>query len=521
MKAKVLKTALQENVGLESGRQGAVVNSRQSADCSRPSSHLLIPAIFSGGVGSRLWPVSRELHPKPFIRLADGQSLLQKAFLRSALLPRVTEVLTVTNGELLFKTEDDFREVNTAGVATSFILEPFGRNTAAAIAAAAIWVAKTHGADAVMLALPADHLIADQQAFELAVLRAMELAATGKLVTFGIQPKSAETGYGYIEADGNTVLHFVEKPSAEKALEYLSSGRFLWNSGMFCFAAGTMLQQMERHCPEILAATRACIEQSRLSEGKGFKRLELDSGTFGIVPDDSIDYAVMEKSDRVVVVPCDIGWSDVGSWTVLGELTEADANGNRLRGDVLLHGTRNCTIQSDHRLVGTVGVENLIIVDTPDAVLVADKSRTQDVKHLYAELKSRGHEAHKLHRTVCHPWGVHTVLQEGDGFKVERIEVNPGASLDLRMRHHRNGHWIVVSGMAKVIDGEREFFLNSNESTYVPAGHMHRLENPGPLTLVMIEVRSGAYSGEDDIVHFADSHGRFKTCDARAGSGGE
>jgi mannose-1-phosphate guanylyltransferase len=448
------------------------------------------------------------MHPKPFIRLADGQSLLQKAFLRGAQLPGVAEVLTVTNRELFFKTVDEFREVNTAGVATSFILEPFGRNTAPAVAAAALQVAATHGSDAVMLVLAADHLIADQQAFEQAVLKAAELSATGKLVTFGIQPDLPETGYGYIEADGNTVLRFVEKPSLEKAKEYLASGRFLWNAGMFCFTAGSMLQQMEQCCPQILAAARACIEQSRPAEGKGFTQLELDPDTFGNVPDDSIDYAVMEKSDQVAVVPCNIGWSDIGSWTALGDLAEPDANGNRVQGDALLHSTRNCTIQSNGRLIGTVGVENLIIIDTPDAVLVADKSRAQDVKHIYAELKAKGHEAYKLHRTVHRPWGTYTVLEGGNGFKIKRIEVKPGASLSLQMHHHRSEHWIVVSGMAKVTNGDLELFVNINESTYIPAGHKHRLGNPGLLSLVMIEVQSGGYLGEDDIVRFEDNYGR-------------
>ncbi len=480
----------------------------------------LIPTILCGGAGSRLWPVSREMHPKPFIRLADGQSLLQKAFLRGAQLAGVAEVLTVTNRELFFKTVDEFREVNAAGVATSFILEPFGRNTAPAIAAAALQVAATHGKDAIMLVLAADHLIADRQAFEQAVHQAAQLAATGKLVTFGIQPDSPETSYGYIEADGNAVLRFVEKPTLKKAQDYLASGRFLWNSGMFCFTVGAILQQMELHCPQILAATRACIEQSRPAEGKGFTQLELDPDTFGNVPDDSIDYAVMEKAALpspaggrgaagvVAVVPCNIGWSDIGSWTALGDLTEPDSNGNRVQGDTLLHNTRNCTIHSNDRLVGTVGVENLIIIDTPDAVLVADKSRAQDVKQIYAELKAKGHEAHKLHRTVHRPWGTYTVLEEGNGFKIKRIEVKPGASLSLQMHHHRSEHWIVVSGMAKVTNGERELFVNTNESTYIPAGHKHRLGNPGLLSLVMIEVQSGGYLGEDDIVRFEDNYGR-------------
>ncbi|MDO9168890.1 MAG: mannose-1-phosphate guanylyltransferase/mannose-6-phosphate isomerase [Methylobacter sp.] len=470
---------------------------------------LLIPTILCGGAGSRLWPVSRELHPKPFIRLDDGQSLLQKAFLRGASLPGVEEVLIVTNRELFFKTEDEFREVNADGVATSFILEPFGRNTAPAIAAAASQVAQKYGNDAIMLVLAADHLIADQQAFQQAVLKASELAASGKLVTFGIQPDSPETGFGYIEADGNTVLRFVEKPSLEKAQAYLASGRFLWNSGMFCFTVGSMLQQMEQHCSQILAATKACIEQSRSAEGEGFTLLELDPDTFANVADDSIDYAVMEKSNQVAVVPCNIGWSDIGTWTALGDLIQPDADGNRIQGDALLYATRNCTIQSHDRLVGTVGVENLIIIDTPDAVLVVDKSSAQDVKHIYSELKAKGHEAHKSHRTVHRPWGIYTVLEEGNGFKIKRIEVKPGASLSLQMHHHRSEHWVVVSGVAKVINGDQEIEINTNESTYIPAGHKHRLTNPGTVPCVMIEVQSGGYVGEDDIVRFEDNYGRI------------
>ena len=468
----------------------------------------LITTILCGGAGSRLWPVSRELHPKPFIRLSDGQSLLQKAFLRGAQLASVSEVLTVTNRELLFKTQDEFREVNSTDVPTSYILEPFGRNTAAAIAVAALRVAKRHGKDALMLVLAADHLIADQHAFASAVDAAAQLAAAGKLVTFGIEPTSPETGYGYIEADGNAVLRFVEKPSPEKAQEYIASGRFLWNSGMFCFAAGTMLDEMRLHCPDILEAVETCENASRAAEGKGFTQLELDADSFKLVPDLSIDYAVMERSQHIAVVPCSIGWSDIGSWTALGDLSGADESGNRIRGQALVHNTHNCIIQSDERLVGAVGVDDLIIIDTPDAVLVADKSSAQDVKHIYSKLKAAGHEAHKLHRTVHRPWGTYTVLEEGTGFKIKRIEVKPGASLSLQMHHHRSEHWIVVRGMARVVNGEQELFVNTNESTYIPAGHKHRLENPGILSLVMIEVQSGEYLGEDDIVRFQDIYGR-------------
>lgn len=469
---------------------------------------VLIPTILCGGAGSRLWPVSRELHPKPFIRLADGQSLLQKAFLRGAALPGTQEILTVTNRELFFKTEDEFREVNKAKLATSFILEPFGRNTAAAVAAAALQVEQSYGEEAVLLILAADHLIADQQAFAGAVDQATELAMQGKLVTFGIRPSSPETGYGYIEADGNTVQRFVEKPSLEEAKKYLQTGRFLWNSGMFCFIAGTILQEMAEHSPMVLAATKKCIEQSRSAAGKGFKQLELSSEYFQEVPSISIDYAVMEKSCNVAVVPCDIGWSDIGSWSALGDLTPTDSAGNQVEGDALLYNTGNCYIRSDERLVAAVGVQNLIVVDTPDALLVAERSCAQDVKHIFAELKTRDHQAHKLHRTVYRPWGTYTVLEEGSRFKIKRIVVKPGASLSLQLHHHRSEHWIVVSGMAKVINNLKEQYVNTNESTYIPAGHEHRLVNPGIIDLVMIEVQSGDYLGEDDIVRVNDIYGR-------------
>ena len=474
----------------------------------------LIPTILCGGAGSRLWPVSRELHPKPFIRLADGQSLLQKAWLRGAVLADVAETLTVTNRELVFKTADECREVAAIpanqDLVNRYILEPFGRNTAPAIAAAALQVAETHGEDACLLVLAADHLIADQAAFARAVAAAMQLAAQGKLVTFGIRPDRPETGYGYIEADGHNVKRFVEKPDLATAHDYVASGNFLWNSGMFCFRAGDMLREMAQHCPAILEATRSCIAQSRSAEGQGFSQLELDAESFKDVPDDSIDYAVMEKSANVAVVPCDIGWSDIGSWAALGDLTPANEQGNRIQGEVVLHQVSNCTIHSGDRLVGAVGIDDLIIIDTPDAVLIADRSHAQDVKHLYAHLKATGHEAHRLHRTVHRPWGTYTVLEEGPHFKIKRIEVKVGASLSLQMHHHRSEHWIVVSGMARVVNGQAELFVQTNESTYIPAGHKHRLENPGMLPLVMIEVQSGEYLGEDDIVRFDDVYGRVK-----------
>ncbi|MDD2686244.1 MAG: mannose-1-phosphate guanylyltransferase/mannose-6-phosphate isomerase [Gallionella sp.] len=472
----------------------------------------LIPVILCGGAGSRLWPVSRELHPKPFIRLQDGQSLLQKAWLRGAVLPQVAEVMTVTNRELFFKIKDEYREVAAIpadhALPNRYLLEPFGRNTAPAIAAAALQIAAAHGEDACLLVLAADHLIADQNAFAQAVDTAMGLAEQGKLVTFGIRPDQPETGYGYIEADGNRVKRFVEKPPLDKAIEYVASGNYLWNSGMFCFTAGTVLREMQQHCPQILAAIGDCITGSQKATGDGVSQTELDPVLFKQVPDDSVDYALMEKSANVAVVPCDIGWSDIGSWPALGDLTAADAEGNRIEGEAILHGVNNCYIQSPHRLVGAVGVENLIIIDTPDALLVASRDQAQDVKHLYARLKAAGHEAHRLHRTVHRPWGTYTVLEEGPHFKIKRIVVNPNASLSLQMHHHRSEHWIVVSGMARVVNGQQELFVQTNESTYIPAGHKHRLANPGMLPLVMIEVQSGEYLGEDDIVRFDDVYGR-------------
>jgi mannose-1-phosphate guanylyltransferase len=474
----------------------------------------LIPTILCGGAGSRLWPVSRELHPKPFIRLADGQSLLQKAFLRGATLADASDILTITNRELFFKTADEFREVNTAGIPTSFVLEPFGRGTAAAVASAALRVADSYGKDAILLVLAADHLILDQPAFAAAVKQAMQLAAKGRLVTFGIQPDAAETGYGYIEANGNDVLRFVEKPSLEKAREYLGSGRFLWNSGMFCFAAGTVLEEMQRHCPEILSAVRACMDQSRVAKGDGFVQLDLAPESFSIVPDNSIDYALMEKSRRVAVVPCSIGWSDIGSWSAIGELASADDQSNRLEGKVVMHDVSGCYIRSTDRVVGAVGIRDLLIIDTPDALLVASKASAQDVRHIYAQLKAEGHEAHKLHRTVHRPWGTYTVLEEGPGFKIKRIEVKAGASLSLQMHHHRSEHWVVVNGTATVVNGEHDLVVETNQSTYIPAGNKHRLENKTREPLVMIEVQSGGYLGEDDIVRFDDKYGRVN-----AGSG--
>ncbi|MDR3005014.1 MAG: mannose-1-phosphate guanylyltransferase/mannose-6-phosphate isomerase [Acidovorax sp.] len=473
----------------------------------------LIPCIVSGGAGMRLWPLSREAEPKPFIRLADGQSLLQKSLLRAAAQPGTGRVLTVTNRELLFRTLDDYRTVAPEGLALDFLLEPMGRNTAAAIAAAALHV-QAHFGDAVqLLVLPADHLVLDAEAFAAAVRSARELAAMGQLVTFGIRPDRAETGFGYIEqgdalGPGFRAKRFVEKPDAVTAQTYVDGGRHLWNAGMFCFQVGSLLEQLQLHAPAVLAACRGALEGgSRLENTQGCQR-ELAAVAFAQAPDISIDHALMEHSDRVAVVPCDIGWSDIGSWEALRALTPADADGNQVRGDCVLHDVHDCYIDAHRRTVGVVGVQGLVIVDTPDALLVADAKHSQDVRFIAQTLKRRGDASYRQHRSVNRPWGVYTVLEDAERFKIKRIVVHPQAALSLQMHHHRSEHWVVVSGTARVTNGEREFLLHTNESTFIPAGHRHRLTNPGLIDLVMIEVQSGEYLGEDDIVRFDDVYGR-------------
>jgi len=479
----------------------------------------LIPVILSGGAGSRLWPVSRELHPKPFMKMADGDSLLQKTFSRAANLPGVSELMTVTNRDLYFKTEDDYVSINTANLPTSFILEPFGRNTAPAIALAALKIAKSYGEKAILLVLAADHLIADQDAFRDAVSNATQLAQQGFLVTFGLQPKTPETGFGYIEVNNDSdliansnchvVKRFVEKPSLEKAKEYLSSGNYFWNSGMFCFRVSTILEEFKQHAPDVLANAKACLASSYLSTGENTDSIRLKTEDFSNAPDISIDFALMEKSNKVAVVTCDIGWSDIGSWSAMSELKQPDMNGNRIIGEAMLHDVTNCYIQNEGRMVGVVGVEDLIIVDTVDALLIADKTRTQDVKKIVTQLKHNGHDHHRTHLEVHRPWGTYTVLENCAGFKIKRIEVKPGGALSLQMHHHRCEHWVVVSGVATVINNGQELFVNTNESTYIQAGHKHRLENSGKTPLVIIEVQTGEYLGEDDIVRFEDIYGRI------------
>ncbi len=475
----------------------------------------LIPVILSGGAGTRLWPVSREANPKPFIQLPDGESLLQKTFLRALAVPEITEILTVTNREYYFRTKDEYALIKNNNIKKSYILEPEGRNTAPAIGIAALLLQQRYGDDAIMLIMPADHLVTKQPVFLDALSAAISAAASGQIVTFGICPTSPDTGYGYIKTDSMNLnkianaICFVEKPDLETAKHYLADGHYVWNSGMFCFQVGVFLKQLAQYIPELSEQIATCYEISMASAEKNAETaLELDKTSFAQVSSISVDYAVMEKADNVGVVPCDIGWSDVGSWDAISTLINPDACGNRVVGEAILQDVHNTYVQSEDRLIAALGVDDLVIIDTPDAVLVSHRDRVQDVRQIVQRLKTEGHDSHKFHRTVHRPWGTFTVLEEGPGFKIKRIVVKSGQQLSLQMHHHRSEHWIVVSGMAKIVNGEETLMINTNESTYIPAGHKHRLENPGVIDLVLIEVQSGDYLGEDDIVRFEDQYGR-------------
>jgi len=471
----------------------------------------LIPVILSGGAGTRLWPVSRRAHPKPFMQLADGESLAEKTWARARAVAGRAPVLTVTSRDYYFFTRDLYGKDKEETREAVFLLEPLGRNTAPAIGLAAMYIRENMGEEACMLVMPADHLVRDQRNFEAAVQEARELAAMGLLVTFGIHPTHAETGYGYIKAGepltvsgGYRVAAFVEKPDLETAVKYLDSGDYLWNSGMFCFQAGAILEALARHAPQVYDAVGRVW--SAMEAGRS--PLEIPAEPFAECPSISIDYAVMERADNCAVVTGDFGWSDIGSWKAISELYESDQAGNRIRGKAVMVQSRDCFVQGNERLVAAVGVSDLVIVDTGDAVLVADRERAQDVKEVVSQLAELDDEAAIFHTTVHRPWGSYTVLEDKHDCKVKRLVVKPGQVLSLQKHHRRSEHWTVVRGTAKIRLGDEEFLLEQNQSTYIPVDTLHRLENPGDEDIHLIEVQTGDYFGEDDIVRYEDIYGR-------------
>jgi mannose-1-phosphate guanylyltransferase/mannose-6-phosphate isomerase len=467
----------------------------------------LQPIILAGGTGSRLWPLSRELYPKQLLQLTGDLSLLQSTIQRIYSLGDIYPPILVIGEEHRFIAQAQIDTMHLKGASLPIILEPVGRNTAPAVCAAALYSLKHHDDETILLILPADHLIRRQQAFQEAVSAACDLAAKDLLVTFGIKPNAPETGYGYIEAgDNHHVLSFVEKPDVETAKKYISQGNYYWNSGMFAFSAKTFISEMESHAPAILAAMRDSVDKAKTD----FSFFRLDKESMSACPDDSIDYALMEKSDRVAVIPADMDWSDIGSWQALWQVSDKDASGNVVHGDVLLEDVEQSLVRSEHALVAAVGLRNTLVVETADAVLVAPLSCSQDVKKIVQHIKRANREESQLHRTVYRPWGSYTILEEQPRFKIKRLTVNQGVKLSLQMHHHRSEHWVVVSGTAKVTCGEKTFLVHENQSTYISAGEKHRLENPGTIPLELIEVQNGSYLGEDDIVRFDDDFGRGK-----------
>lgn len=472
---------------------------------------MLIPLILSGGSGTRLWPISRRNLPKQFLSLAGKDTLFQQTIQRAAKLPDVAAPIVVASDDQRFLAAEQLQELGIEGA--SILLEPVARNTAPAIAAGALQALRKDR-DALILVLPADHLIGNDGAFTDAVARARPLAEQDWLVTFGIRPERAETGFGYIrrgaglEGDTFQVSQFVEKPNQEVADRYLASGEYDWNSGMFLFRASRYLEELGQYAPSMLAAAEKAFE--RANTDLDFIRLE--SEAFATAPSDSIDYAVMEKTTRAAVVPVSCNWSDIGSWDALWLAAEKDADGNHLDGDVIALDTRNSLIWShDRHLVATIGLEDVVVVTTPDATLVARRDASQEVKKVVEQLKEAGRTEHDLHRVVRRPWGSYDSLESGDRFQVKRIVVKPGAALSLQMHHHRAEHWIVVKGVAEVTCDDKVFLLAENQSTYLPLGSRHRLRNPGKVPVELIEVQSGSYLGEDDIVRFDDVYGRADT----------
>ena len=468
------------------------------------------PVILTGGAGSRLWPLSREHYPKPLLPLFGKRTLLQDTATRLTELPGVQAPVFVCNEEHRFLVAEQVQALGKK--AGAILLEPEGRNTAPALTIAALYLLEKDP-DAVMVVMPADHVIPDAGVFQAAVAQGVALANAGRLVTYGVVPKHAETGYGYIRRgealDGGAyrVDRFVEKPDAATAQGYVDSGEYYWNSGIFTLRADAWIAEMQQHAPAILAACEDAIASGK--RDIDFCRVGKDA--FLNSPSDSIDYAVMEKTDKAAVVPLDAGWSDVGAWSALWDISARDAAGNVTQGDVLTHDVRDTLVLAQHRCVAAIGLQGAVVIETPDAVLVTHRDRSQDVKEIVSQLKKSGRDEYKFHRRVYRPWGDYEGIDHGPRYQVKRLTVKPGAQLSLQMHHHRAEHWIVVKGTARVTRGEEVFILSENESTYIPLGTRHRLENLGTIPLEIIEVQSGSYLGEDDIVRFEDVYNRVES----------
>jgi mannose-1-phosphate guanylyltransferase/mannose-6-phosphate isomerase len=488
-----------------------------------PTDHVqtLVPVLLAGGVGTRLWPLSREQFPKQFHALLSdsSRSLFQQTALRTAGIDQAVAPVVIGAEAHRFVLEEQLAQAKIRGA--TILLEPEGRNTAPAAAVASHFVAEEHGPDAILFIMAADHAIADKHAFAQAVQQAMAAAAQGYIVTFGIKPTRPETGFGYLQAGaaiGDTgafaVERFIEKPAMEQAQEFITQGNHYWNGGMFLFRAGRFLSELRKLEPDMYVKSLEALQKT--TRENGFVRL--DPKAFVACRKDSIDYAVMEKVDQVALVPLDCGWDDVGSWTFLEHQPATDKDDNRVRGDVLTEDAHGNLVHAGSRLVALVGVDNHVVVETDDAVLVAPKNRAQDVKKLVARLKKRKRPEADTHRRVHRPWGFYETIAFGERFQVKRISVKPGHKLSLQMHYHRAEHWVVVKGTAKVTCGEKEFIITEDQSTYIPLGNTHRLENPGKVPLELIEVQSGTYLGEDDIVRLSDSYGRTANAGERVAS---
>lgn len=469
---------------------------------------MIIPVILSGGSGTRLWPMSRAFYPKQFLALTGERTLLQETVARLENVAGTGDVYCICNDEHRFIVAEQLRQVtDTIG---DIILEPVGRNTAPAAAVAALRVQQEFP-DANLLMLPADHVVKDCDAFVKAIALGRQAADDGGLVTFGVVPDRPETGYGYIkassESSGGSVLpvkEFVEKPDQESAEKYVRSGEYFWNSGMFLFRASRYIEELERYNPEMLEACRDALQKAKAD----LDFLRLESEAFIACPADSIDYAVMEKTSDAMVVPLDAGWSDVGAWSALWGIKQRDVAGNVAEGDVLLHDVRNSYVHASSRLVAVIGLDDHVIVETADAVMVAPKERVQDIKVIVEQLKKDGRSEVFNHQRVCRPWGAYETVDRAERFLVKRIVVSPGSALSLQRHLHRAEHWVVVKGTARITVDGKQFFLREDQSTYIPVGALHRLENPGKVPLELIEVQTGSYLGEDDIERFDDNYGR-------------